>query len=102
MKINFDYNKHLLFLLNIIFNLCISIYVFSNGFLLRRLALNATSYETYGNLKKFNKAIIIFVDALRFDFAFTTDNSSINGIKTIEKLIIFWCFKSHRQPQCKE
>ena len=54
---------------------------------MRRLALNATSYETYGNLKKFNKAIIIFVDALRFDFAFTTDNSSINGIKTIENLI---------------
>jgi hypothetical protein len=87
MKVNFDYKKHLLFLLSIILNLCISIYVFSNGFLLRRLALNSTNYESHGNLKKFNKSVIIFVDALRFDFAFTSENSSVNGIKTIENLI---------------
>jgi phosphatidylinositol glycan class O len=87
MKVLFDFNKHLLFLLNIIINLFLSIYVFSNGFLLRRLALNATNYETHDNLKQFDKAIILFIDALRFDFVFTNENSSINGLKTIENLI---------------
>lgn len=87
MKIIFDYNKHLLFLLYIILNLCVSIYVFSNGFLLRRLALNATNFESHKNLKQFNKVIILFVDALRFDFVFTSENSSVNGLKTIESLI---------------
>ena len=89
MKVIFDQNKHLLFLFYLITNCFISIYVFSNGFLLRRLALNATNYETHENLKQFNKAIILFVDALRFDFAFTNKNSSINGLKTIEKLLQF-------------
>lgn len=86
MKLYFDSYKHLFVLVNCVVNLIISIYVFSNGFLLRRLALNATNYEFNDNLKQFDNAIIIFIDALRFDFAITSNKSSIYGMKTIESL----------------
>jgi phosphatidylinositol glycan class O len=69
-----------------IFNVLISIYFFTNGFLIRRLSLNDTNYQSYPNLKRFDKAIILFVDALRFDFIFS-NKTDYFGLPTIETLI---------------
>jgi predicted AlkP superfamily pyrophosphatase or phosphodiesterase len=69
-----------------IFNILISIYFFTNGFLIRRLSLNNTNHRSYPNLKRFDKAIILFVDALRFDFIFS-NKTDYFGLPTIETLI---------------
>lgn len=68
-------------------NIIASVYVFSNGFLIRRTSLNNTNSISYPNLKQFNKTIILFVDALRFDFIFKSDQNKYFGLPTVEKLI---------------
>jgi phosphatidylinositol glycan class O len=71
-------------------NIIISVYFFTNGFLIRRLALNDTNKALHPELKRFDKAIVLFVDALRFDFIFTNrtkSSSDLFGISTIENLI---------------
>ena len=77
-----------LFLVNII----ISIYTFTNGFLIRRLSINDTNVHSYPNLKRFDKAIVLFVDALRFDFIFTSHTTPPKqndyfGLPSIESLL---------------
>ena len=73
----------LLLLISICFaHIAISIYVFANGFLIRRLSLNDTNTNVNPNLKLFDKTIVIFVDALRFDFIFT--NGQHYGLPTLE------------------
>lgn len=74
-------------LLCLIFNLFLSIFIFQNGFLLRRQALNATNKISNEYFKRFNKSIVILVDGLRYDFTFTKSDSSIFGLKIIEELI---------------
>lgn len=79
--------KYILILVSILVgNILLSVYVFTNGFLIRRLALNNTNTQSFSDLKRFNKTVVLFVDALRFDFIFTTKNS-LFGIPTIEKLL---------------
>ena len=79
--------KIILILISILVgNILLSVYVFTNGFLIRRLALNDTNIQSFSDLKRFNKTVILFVDALRFDFIFTKTNS-LFGISTIEKLL---------------
>lgn len=78
--------KLILFFTFFIGNIILSIYVFSNGFLIRRLSLSDTNSVSHLHLKKFNKCVILFIDALRFDFIFSK-NSPLFGISTIEKLI---------------
>lgn len=70
----------------LIYNVGISVYIFSNGFLIRRLALNDTNTQKFTDLQQFNKTIVLFVDALRFDFIFTHQNS-LFGLPTIENLV---------------
>lgn len=67
-------------------NVILSVYVFSNGFLIRRVSLSHINNDTFHGLKKFNKAVILLIDALRFDFVFTR-NYHLFGLATIEKLI---------------
>jgi predicted AlkP superfamily pyrophosphatase or phosphodiesterase len=74
-------------ILSLIFNLFLSIYIFQNGFLLRRQALNTTNKVSNEYFKRFNRSIVILVDGLRYDFAFSKSNNSIFGIRTIEELI---------------
>jgi len=64
--------------------------VFTNGFLIRRTSLNHTTTNAHTDLKQFNKTVILFIDALRFDFIFTKNNSNSQhfGIPTIENLLI--------------
>ena len=79
---------HLFGTLLIIFtNLLISIYVFTNGFLTRRLSLNDTNSITSPEIKKFEKVVVLFIDALRFDFVFSSDSNPLFGLPTIESLI---------------
>lgn len=74
-------------------NIILSIYVFSNGFLIRRLSLNNSNNISHTNLKKFNKIVILFIDALRFDFIFSKMNQNLKmhsdlfGLPSIERLI---------------
>ena len=70
----------------LLLNIIASIYVFSNGFLIRRISLETTNSITYPGLKKFNKSIILFIDALRFDFIFKNKNE-IFGIQVLEELV---------------
>jgi phosphatidylinositol glycan class O len=74
-------------LLVIVINFFASMFVFSSGFLLTRNALNDANNKANSEFKKFDKAIILLVDALRYDFAFTSDSSSIFGLKTVESLL---------------
>lgn len=67
-------------------NIIASIYVFSNGFLIRRISLENSSTRSYPSLKKFNKSIILFIDALRFDFIFGNKNG-LFGIQILEQLV---------------
>ena len=78
--------KLLLFFSFFIGNVILSIYIFSNGFLIRRVSLSKTNNNSFHSLKKFDKLVILFVDALRFDFIFSK-NYHLFGIPTIEKLI---------------
>ena len=85
-------NLYKTFLLTSIFfiNISIAILVFSNGFLIRRTSLNHNSTVTHPNLKQFNKAIVLFVDAFRFDFIFTNRSRKSNdfyGVPTMESLL---------------
>jgi GPI ethanolamine phosphate transferase 3 subunit O len=80
------------FLLVLLFlgNVIISLYTFTNGFLIRRLSLNDTNSNSNEKLKKFDKAIVLFIDALRFDFIFTNQGHQQNdyfGLPTIEALV---------------
>ena len=71
-------------------HMLLAVLLFTNGFLIRRLSLNDTSSVTHPELKRFDKAVILFVDALRFDFIFSSSSSSSNslyGLPTIETLI---------------
>ena len=69
-------------------NIVLSIYFFTNGFLIRRLSLNNTNQRSYPELKRFNKAIVLFIDALRFDFIFSNrTNNEYFGLSSIEILI---------------
>lgn len=70
-----------LFLLNTI----ISIYVFTNGFLIRRVSLNNTNTIKFQTTKRFDKAVVLFVDALSFDFIFKSD---LFGLPSIENLLL--------------
>ena len=79
----YDYILLIIFISNII----ASIYVFSNGFLIRRVSLNNVNTKSYPNLKQFNKSIILFIDALRFDFIFKNKQNEYFGISTIEDLL---------------
>ena len=64
-----------------------SLFVFSNGFLIRRLSLNDTNKIVNKNLKLFDRALILFVDALRFDFIFSADSANIyNRVDDVDKL----------------
>ena len=74
-------------LLSVVLNFFISIYVFSSGFLLTRNALKDINSIKYLNFKKFDKAIILLVDALRYDFAFSSNDNSVFGLKTIENFV---------------
>lgn len=67
-------------------NIVVSVYIFSNGFLIRRLSLNDTNSQTFKGLKQFDRTIVLFVDALRFDFIFSKKNT-LFGIPTIEHLL---------------
>ncbi len=67
-------------------NILISVYVFTNGFLIRRLSLNHSSTHAHADLKQFNRTVILFIDALRFDFIFT-NQQQLFGIPTIQKLL---------------
>lgn len=68
-------------------NILASLYVFSNGFLIRRVSLNDTSTHRHSldHLKQFNKSVLILVDALRFDFIFGASNH--NGLPSISRLV---------------
>ena len=67
-------------------NILTSVYIFSNGFLIRRTALSNTNHQQADkSLIKASKAIILFVDALRFDFIFNDGNYF--GLKTIQSLL---------------
>jgi phosphatidylinositol glycan class O len=75
----------LLFLLTIA-NILAAIHIFSNGFLIRRTALNTTNLiRPDPSLKRAEKAVILFIDALRFDFIFT--DGKYFGLPTIERLL---------------
>lgn len=67
-------------------NIVVSVFIFSNGFLIRRLSLNDTNTQTFISLKQFDRTIVLFVDALRFDFIFSKKNT-LFGIPTIENLL---------------
>lgn len=67
-------------------NIIASIYLFSNGFLIRRISLQNSNTKLNPSLKKFNKSVILFLDALRFDFIFQ-NNNGIFGIQVIEELV---------------
>lgn len=83
--------SNILLLIVLLGNIIASLYVFSNGFLIRRTSLNDTNSNRHSlqQIKQFNKSIVLFVDALRFDFIFTSKflNNDLFGIKTIENLI---------------
>lgn len=79
--------KLVLFFMFFICNIIISVYIFSNGFLIRRVSLSNKNTESFNNLKKFNKSIVLFIDALRFDFIFTNKNPNLYGLSIIEQLI---------------
>lgn len=64
-----------------------SVLIFAKGFLIRRISLNDTNVNSNQNLKQFNKSIILFVDALRFDFIFKNVENKYFGLETIETLI---------------
>lgn len=69
-------------------NLLASLYVFSNGFLIRRVSLNDTSTphrHSLDHLKRFDKSVLILVDALRFDFIFGSSNHA--GLPSIDRLV---------------
>jgi phosphatidylinositol glycan class O len=78
--------KLLIFFSLFIGNVILSIYIFSNGFLIRRVSLSNSNNNSFKNLKKFDKLVILFIDALRFDFIFSK-NYPLFGIATIEKLL---------------
>ena len=69
-------------------NLLASIYIFSNGFLIRRTALNTTNLATNDNNRNqvSQKAVILFIDALRFDFIFT--DHQLFGLPVLEDLLV--------------
>ena len=83
--------RHIFFIfLILIGNIVFSVYVFSNGFLIRRVSLNNTNEKSFSNLKQFNKTVLMFVDALRFDFIFSKNENveaSLFGLSTIENLL---------------
>ena len=85
---NLDMNfVHILALFSILIgNIVVSLYIFSNGFLIRRLSLNDTNIQIFKKLKKFDRTVVLFVDALRFDFIFSRSNT-LFGIPTIENLV---------------
>ncbi len=87
MKCKLNYTIVFCIIFWISLNLLCSIFVFTNGFLLRRTTLNTTNDISYTRLKRFNKTVILFIDALRYDFVFTSNKSSIYGLKTIESLL---------------
>ncbi|KAJ3385966.1 mannose-ethanolamine phosphotransferase gpi13 [Lobulomyces angularis] len=66
----------------------IGIYIFSSGFLLSRLNLVQKSTRITGLNVKNQKAIIIILDALRFDFTHSSNNSNLylNNLKILENL----------------
>lgn len=68
-------------------NILASLYIFSNGFLIRRVSLNDTSphRNSLDEIKQFNKSILILVDALRFDFIFGSSNHY--GLPSINRLV---------------
>ena len=72
-------------------NVFISIYTFTNGFLIRRISINDTNVNSFKNLKRFDKAVVLFIDALRFDFIFTNHahnrQNDYFGLPSIESLI---------------
>jgi GPI ethanolamine phosphate transferase 3 subunit O len=90
-----------LFVFFLFANIIASIYVFSNGFLIRRVALSrfsgdedASAYQSIAKLKLVDKIIFILVDALRFDFVLSFDiNDSQSrqknepGLPTIARLL---------------
>jgi phosphatidylinositol glycan class O len=76
----------LIIILLLFFNILASLYIFSNGFLIRRTALNNTNNQAVNeNLKKCSKVILLFIDALRFDFIFSDGNYF--GLPIIENLL---------------
>jgi phosphatidylinositol glycan class O len=82
--------KSILLVLLFLGHVIISLYTFTNGFLIRRISLNFTNSNSFEKLKKFDKAIVLFVDALRFDFIFTKHGERQNdyfGLPTIETLV---------------
>ena len=81
--------SNILLLTVLLGNIIASLYVFSNGFLIRRTSLTDTNLNrnSIQTIKQFNKSIVLLVDALRFDFIFTSKNNDLFGIPTIENLI---------------
>lgn len=67
-------------------NIIGSLYVFSNGFLIRRVSLNDSSEYRHSleEIKRFNKSILLLVDALRFDFIFTEPTQHHYGLASVE------------------
>ena len=72
-------------LLALLSNILASLYVFSNGFLIRRVSLNDTNVHrnSLDEIKLFNKSILLLVDALRFDFVLSNEY----GIRTMGELL---------------
>ena len=72
-------------------NIIISVLTFTNGFLIRRLSLSETSAvyspTSIHKLKKYERVVVLFVDALRYDFIFTRAHNELFGLATIERLL---------------